>query len=110
MSSWQDWSVGLIPIIRFTCDCHTCNEELGDSQAGHYIDRYVELKQRLGNVETGDEEEIFRIHIDIEEILKENNCKIIWRILNLEEALGQTLHKKDELLLELGPLRLILNN
>ena len=69
----------------------------------------MELQHRLGNVETGDEEAIFRIHLDIEEILKENNCKIIWRIQNLEEALAQTLHKKDQLWREIGKLKLILN-
>ena len=62
-------------MIRFTCECHACNEELGVSKAGDYIDRYRDLKQRLLNVETGAEEEIIRIHLDIEEILKKNNSK-----------------------------------
>ena len=96
-------------LIRFTCECHACNVELGESKAGDYIERYLELKLRLQNVEAGAEEEIMRIHLDIEEILKENNCKIIWRIQNLEEALAQTLHKKDQLWREIGKLKLILN-
>lgn len=99
----------LIPIIRFTCECHACNEELGDRKAGEYLERYQELKQRLQNVEAGAEEEIMRIHLDIEEILKENNSKIIWRIQNLEEALVQIIHKKDKILMKLEKLKIIFN-
>merc|ERR1711974_82491 len=39
----------------FTCECQACNEELVDRKAGDYIARYLELKQRLQNVETGGE-------------------------------------------------------
>ena len=102
-------SVGLIPIIRFTCECRACNEELADSRAGHYIERYLDLKQRLQHLETGTEEEIMRIHADIEEILRENNSKIIWRIHNLEDALVQIIHQKDKILMKLGKLKMILN-
>ena len=59
------WSVRLIPMIRFTCECQACNEELVDRKAGDYITRYLELKQRLQNVETGGEEEIRRIHLTL---------------------------------------------
>ena len=96
-------------MIRFTCECQACNEELGDSKAGDYIERYLELKQRLQNLETDSEEEIMRIHFDIDEILTQNNSKIIWRIQNLEEALVRTIHKKDQILMELGKLKMILN-
>ena len=60
-------------------------------------------------METSAEEEIIRVHLDIEEILKQNNCKIIWRIQNLEEALVQTINKKENILLKLGKIKLILN-
>ena len=103
------WSVRLIPMIRFTCECQACNEELVDRKAGNYIARYLELKQRLQNVETGAEEEIRRIHLDIEEIFKQNNSKIIWRIHNLEEALVQIIYKKDKILMKLEKLKIILN-
>ena len=103
------WSVRLILIISFTCECQACNEELADSKAGDYIQRYLKLKQRLQNMETSAEEEIIRVHLDIEEILKQNNCKIIWRIQNLEEALVQTINKKEIILLNLGKIKLILN-
>ena len=103
------WSVRLIPMIRFTCECQACNEELVDRKAGNYIARYLELKQRLQNVETGGEEEISRIHLDIEEIFKQNNSKIIWRIHNLEEALVQIIYKKDKILMKLEKLKIILN-
>ena len=96
-------------MFSFTCECHTCNEELGVSKAGHYIDRYWELQQRLQNLDTGAEEEIIRIHLEIEEVLKENNSKIIWRIQNLEEALVQIIHKKDNVLMKLEKLKIILN-
>ena len=96
-------------LIRFTCECHACNVELGESKAGDYIERYLELKLRLQNVEAGAEEEIMRIHLDIEEILNENNGKIIWRIKNLEDALVQIIHKKDIILKKLEKLKVILN-
>ena len=60
-------------------------------------------------METGAEEEINRIHLDIEELLKQNNGKIIWRIQNLEAALVQTINKKENILLKLGKIKLILN-
>ena len=103
------WSVRLILIISFTCECQACNEELADSKAGDYIQRYLKLKQRLQSVETGAEEEINRIHLDIEELLKQNNGKIIWRIQNLEAALVQTINKKENILLKLRKIKLILN-
>ena len=74
-----------MPNCRFTCHCTACIEELG-SKTSDYIERYNELKQRSESLYSVDD--IVNIHLEINGILKNNRCKIIWRIRNLEEALA----------------------
>ena len=70
---------------RFDCECGACSLELSDSTSGHYIQRYRQLRQTLTTL---DGEDIINVHLEINGLLEDHNCKVIWRIRNLEEALA----------------------
>ena len=70
---------------RFDCECGACSLELSDSTSGHYIQRYRQLRQTLPTL---DGEDIINVHLEINGLLEDHNCKVIWRIRNLEEALA----------------------
>ena len=71
--------------LRFDCECGACNSELGDRVAAHYIERYRQMRNKLG---TSDSRDMIDVHLEINELLEDHHCKVIWRIRNLEQALA----------------------
>ena len=72
-----------------------------------YIERYNELKERLGCAIS--DEDMANFRVEINRILKDNGGKIIWRIHNLEETLSLNTTRRGQILEELEELRSILN-